>query len=312
MEYKKPENPSDRKKYYADNGYILYPGLIDSSMCDRAIQAFADEVKPYRGYLYRQASADPEKHKFTSAGSILNSLLNPVSVNGGKFPGFRRISHALLSQDTLFAAVEELMGEPAAIAQSMYFEGNPATWAHQDCYYLDSDREGSMIGAWVALEDIAVAAGRFYVAPASHLIEMPRNADEFNIALNHNKYKSLVLDIIEKYKLELRAPILKKGDVLFWNSRTIHGAFTPQDHAFTRNSYTAHFIPASGKLLQYQCVARELDYSYVNNHRIALIKDQNIFWNRLSFLLEQTFPAVIKTLKHYIISKKIEACALRK
>ena len=169
-----------------------------------------------------------------------------------------------------------------------------------------------MIGAWVALEDIAEAAGRFFIAPGSHLIEMPRNADEFNIALNHGKYKSLVLDLIAQHKMELRAPILKRGDVLFWNSRTIHGAFPPQDHAFTRNSYTAHFIPASGKFLQYQCVTRELDYSYVNNHRIALIKDQNLFRNRLTLLLEQTFPVAIKTLKQFIVRKKIEACALRK
>ena len=36
----------------------------------------------------------------------------------------------------------------------MYFEGNSATWEHQDTYYLDSEKVGCMIAGWIALENI--------------------------------------------------------------------------------------------------------------------------------------------------------------
>lgn len=40
------------------------------------------------------------------------------------------------------------------------------------------------------------------------------------------------------------APALQKGDVLFWNSRTVHGALPTIDPAFSRKSITAHFLPS--------------------------------------------------------------------
>ena len=33
----------------------------------------------------------------------------------------------------------------------MYFEGNSATWEHQDSYYLDDEDTGSMLACWIAL-----------------------------------------------------------------------------------------------------------------------------------------------------------------
>jgi hypothetical protein len=47
---------------------------------------------------------------------------------------------------------------PGKLVQSMYFEGNPATWAHQDTYYLDSEHTGAMTAAWFAVEDIKPGA----------------------------------------------------------------------------------------------------------------------------------------------------------
>lgn len=307
MNYGSLRTATDRRKYFQEHGYVVYPRLLNAELCDRAVGMFRKEIKPYRGFIYRQASANPERHIFTSAGSMLNSLLNPVSVNGRLFPEFRKVSQELLSQDSLFSAVGEILGEPGAIVQSMYFEGNPATWAHQDCYYLDSDREGSMVAAWIALEDIAEEAGRFYVVPGSHKIQMPRNGNEFNIALNHDNYKALVLDVMAKHRLEMRSPALKKGDVLLWASRTIHGAFSPKSHAFTRNSYTAHFISSSTNLFQYQCIVKKINPSMINGHAIALIKDQNRSINRLAFLIERTFPTYVQKIKKKLVAWNIQS-----
>lgn len=44
------------------------------------------------------------------------------------------------------------------------------TWPYQDTYYLDAEEIGRMTAAWIAFEDIAPGARRFFVFPESHLI----------------------------------------------------------------------------------------------------------------------------------------------
>jgi phytanoyl-CoA hydroxylase len=294
-----------RRAYYFDNGYVVREQLINRSVCRRAIECFRHDIKSYNGYLYRQASANPERNIFDCSGNILNSLLNPLSVNGKRFPAFRAISEEILSQRSLFDAVSELISEPAVLVQSMYFEANPATWPHQDCYYLDDDSPGRLLGAWIALEDIAEEAGRFYVAPGSHRREIGRNVGNLGIARNHERYKQLVRDTIESESIELHAPALKCGDVLFWNSRTIHGAFPASNAQFARNSYTAHFIPASSRLMQFQCIPITLKPESRKGAIICRPKDQDSARNRWILALETCFPASFQYLKKQAISWKL-------
>ena len=56
------------------------------------------------------------------------------------FPTFRKRGADLITTASLQSAVRAILGEAGKIVQSMYFEGNPATWAHQDTYYLDSEK----------------------------------------------------------------------------------------------------------------------------------------------------------------------------
>ena len=80
------------------------------------------------------------------------------------------------------------MGDEVKLVQSMYFEGNSATWEHQDTYYLDSEKIGSMVAGWIALEDIEADAGRFFVCPKSHLIDMGLQNTENNVIDDHEIY----------------------------------------------------------------------------------------------------------------------------
>src|SRR3546814_4143074 len=101
-------------------------------------------------------------------------------------------------------AVRTIRGEAGKIVQSMYFEGNPATWAHQDSYYLDAEVLGRMVGAWIAVEDIAPGAGRFFIYPGSHRLDVARNGGKVDIAFNHGRYKQLVTDCIRTRGMQCR------------------------------------------------------------------------------------------------------------
>jgi phytanoyl-CoA hydroxylase len=290
-------DPVAVRKYYAEEGYVLVRGLVEHASCDQMRGVFAEEVKPFDGYIYRQASANPERHARTEHGYMLNSILNVHAVDPRAFPTFRRRGCDLITNVALQGAIQAILGEPGTIVQSMYFEGNPATWAHQDTYYLDSEKLGTMVGAWIALEDIAPGAGRFFVYPKSHLIELALNRGQMSIASNHAGYKKLVVDIIQKNGLECRAPAMRKGDVLFWSAKTIHGSLETTQPESSRSSVTAHYIPSSTRFMQYQTRVKSLNLSIINGMQVHTPKDMANPIQRLVMSVETRFPTAFTSLK---------------
>ena len=289
------------RKYYDTEGYVVVRGLIPQNLCDEALAAFQREVKTYSGPIYRQATANPERHVLTPYGYMLNPLLNIQSLNASAFPLFRQKGLEILTHENMRRTMDAIIGESSTLVQSMFFEGNPATWAHQDSYYLDSVDIGRMVGAWIAVEDIAPGAGRFFICPKSHLIDLHKNSGDFNIAFRHDEYKKLVLDVIRDNRLEYRAPALSKGDVLFWGAKTIHGSLSTSDPAASRSSFTGHFIPSSRGFLQYQTRVKPLTIRQINGLRVHCPKDQNKLLNRLVLGVEVTFPRSFQWAKKLAI-----------
>ncbi|MCB0518019.1 MAG: phytanoyl-CoA dioxygenase family protein [Lewinellaceae bacterium] len=289
----------DIRNYYDDNGYVVARNLVSAELCNEMLHQFRHEVKPYNGYIYRQASANPEKHKFTKTNYMLNSILNLQSVNSQHFPNFRKTGIDILTNKNIQQTLTALMGEPGKLVQSMYFEGNPVTWAHQDCYYLDSERDGAMIGIWLALEDIHPAGGRFYIYPTSHKIDIRKNGGDFDIAFHHDRYKELVKKIIRDFQLECTAPVLRKGDVLFWGGKTIHGSLATFDQQYSRNSITGHYIPESTRFMQFQTIVKPLQLKKINGVNVNFPKDLDSAKNRTIMKVETTFP------KSFQFAKKV-------
>jgi phytanoyl-CoA hydroxylase len=297
VHYPTLDDPAAVRKYYDEQGYVVVRGLVSSAVCDQMRKVFDDEVKPFGGYIYRQASAIPERHVRTDHGYMLNSILNIHAVDPRHFSKFRRAGSDLITSAPLQRAVRTLLGEPGKIVQSMYFEGNPSTWAHQDTYYLDSEKLGQMVGAWTALEDIAPGAGRFFIYPKSHLIDLALNRGDLSIASNHAGYKKLIIEIIRQNGLECRAPALRKGDVLFWGSKTIHGSMQTTQPQFSRSSVTSHYIPASARFMQYQVRVKPLNLSTINGMAVHTPKDLGSPLQRLVMGVETRFPNAFASLK---------------
>jgi phytanoyl-CoA hydroxylase len=294
---------SQIRQYYQDNGYVVIRSLLPEELCDRARMHFLSEVKPYTGYIYRQASARPEKHIFTPGGHMLNAIMNVQDLNKRTFPLFRQVSLEVLTHSHLLKRASAILQHESIMAQSMYFEGNPATWAHLDSDYLDSSQTGGMVGAWIALEDIHPHAGRFYIYPKSHQIKVP-NAQ--HIVLDRANYEKVILQTIEQQGLTCKVPALRKGDVLFWHGDTIHGSLPTTELAFSRSSYTAHFIARHSHLLQYHLIRKNLKLRKYQDAYVNFPKDQNKLHNKLIFNLETSFPNVFYKLKRMAIRMSME------
>lgn len=294
------------RNYYEENGYVVVRNLLPEHLCDKILGNFKTEVKPYNGYIYRQASANPEKHIFTEHNYMLNSILNIQSVSSKHFPNFRKTGIEILTHSHIQKVLKNLMGEPGKLVQSMYFEGNPATWAHQDCYYLDSEKDGAMIGMWLALEDIHPGGGRFYIYPGSHKIDIRKNGGDFDIAFHHNRYKELVKKIIRDFNLKCVAPMLRKGDVLFWGGKTIHGALDTFQLQYSRNSITGHYIPESTRFMQFQTIVKPLQLKEIKGVKVHFPKDLDLAKNRAILKVETTFPKAFQYLKKIAIKMALK------
>ena len=305
-------NESDGiKAYYKQNGYAVVKGLLPAQVCDEQRRLWESEVKPFDGYIYRQATAKAEKHIFNSNGWVMNPILNLQSVDPERFGRFR--SHAtekVLAAPPLRDVFKTLLGENPKIVQSMYFEGNSATWEHQDSYYLDSEKVGEMTAAWIAMEDIAATAGRFFICPRSHLIQLDDHSLHNNVVEHHEVYIQSVVEKIRQLQLEIRAPALNKGDVLFWNALTIHGSLDSQDPRHSRSSITCHAIPASRRFLSLQSRVTDIPTDELNGTRVFRPKDLGELRNRLVFQVETRFPRMFywakrQAVKHMIRRKAI-------
>jgi phytanoyl-CoA hydroxylase len=127
-----------------------------------------------------------------------------------------------------------------SLQQIMVFEQS-ATPAHQDWFYLDSFPPGCLTAAWVALEDIHPNATRFFVIPGSQDFDKEFPEDWIN---GSSRYVEHMTELVHtEFKDRITIPEMRRGDVLFWNSRVIHGSFRGTDPTKSRLSLTAHYLP---------------------------------------------------------------------
>lgn len=298
---------SAAKKYFKEFGYVVFKKVFDERLCSEVKAAWDQELKPSNRYIYRQATARSEKNKYNDNGWVMNPILNLQSLNPRRFGKLRSTAvNEILCNDMMRDLFTKFLNQSPKIVQSMYFEGNSETWEHQDSYYLDSEKLGSMVAAWIALEDINARAGRFFICPGTHRLELERQSQETNVADNHHVYIKNVVDLMKKNKMEIRAPKLDAGDVLMWHAYTIHGSLKSDDPSNSRSSITVHAIPSSHLFMQLQSRVLDVDTDVVNGVHLWRPKDQSKFLNKLILLVESYLPGPFYWLKRTVIKKIVK------
>ena len=302
-----PDQELDAYEYFKKNGYVVLKKIITKKNCNCLIESWDQEVKPFKGYLYRQATAKLEKNIFNNQNWVMNPILNLQSLNPKYFCNLRsNFENIIASNQKLANFVRRVIGDKPLIVQSMYFEGNSATWEHQDSYYLDDEDIGQMIAGWVALEDINVYAGRFFVCPKSHLFDYAQMDFSNIITKNHSSYIKNIVKIVKDNNYEVKAPKLDKGDILLWNSLTIHGSLDSQSELNSRSSITFHAIKSSSKFQVLRNISRELKYDDELPFNIFRPKDLSKKRNKAIFLLEKNLPSIFYKLKNIVIELRVK------
>src|SRR5688572_27809915 len=249
-------------QYYAAFGYLHVPGLVPVDTIDALADEYNRTVKSYKKPLLRQNTAY-ELNELDSAGAVLNSLLNPHLAYLAD-PELKNLSERILDvacNRRLHAALASLTPYPHHyMAQTMVFE-QAVTPAHQDWTYLDTIPAGHLTAAWIALEDIAPDAARFFVIPGSQNFRHFFSEESVQTASYH---REIIAIYRERFEARQVVPPMKRGDVVFWNSRLVHGSIPGTNPAKTRLSLAIHTIPRG---FRFGNVYRELSLNLRGTHQ---------------------------------------------
>ncbi|MFM7235341.1 MAG: phytanoyl-CoA dioxygenase family protein [Cyanobium sp.] len=239
------------------DGYVVLRDVIPSSLIDTLLSRLQD-VKHSRRFRFRaQGTNSFEGPSLDEYGNLRNSIQNPHLL--GAVPGFRRAVEAIVFSTPVHQALCAQMGDGTFVNwQTMLFDRSVGTKVHQDSWYLDTVPQGGVVGAWFALEDITRDCGPFKIYSQTQGRLVDPTAYDFD-ALEQDG------DFLRDYpESQCQRLLLRKGDVILWNSFLFHGADLPTSTQRTRKSLTAHFY-RHGAAVQDQPIRRAFSiYDHAN------------------------------------------------
>lgn len=244
---------AEARARFETEGWALLPDLLPADVCDGIRAAFLDEVKPYTGSMMRQLTSVDEPHQLSADGLVTNPIVNPRT--RPDFPRFSTIEVVAMSNAPIVASATALLGGPPVLLQSAYYESSRGTHTHLD--FNPVDRERPMLGVWIALEDIAESAGRFFLYPRSHRLphdaRMLRFAElawanyrqafvDLDLDTAEAEAQALLGEILGEAGLVRETPALRKGDAVLWTNKVLHGSDVPAPGGGSRHSLLFHFV----------------------------------------------------------------------
>mgnify|MGYP001806743892 CR=1 FL=1 len=265
---------AELRERFRRDGYVVVRGAVPPGLCASAAAAFIADVKPDRRFCFlRHESGTYERHVFTEHGFMKYPIMN-VQDLPDQFEKFRSLGLRVVTHPRLREIVAALLGEEGRCIHTMFFEGNQNTWPHRDSHYIDSADIGTMVGLWVAAEDIHPGAGRFYVYAGSHRVPTPPERGIDALDPNKQPYRDAMARWLAESGLTQEAPELRCGDAVLWNALTIHGALPTTAPEHPRKSFTAHYVPESHAYIAERRTPGSTREMLFNGTRIVLREDQ--------------------------------------
>ena len=232
-------------KFYWENGYAIVKNLFKKNDLKEIIKTY-NIIKETKFKYHAFSTQKKENIELTDHGYIKHPIADVAICDliNEEFKDFGELSRSLLSSEKLIEYLNAIHNNENNYhaVMSMFFDANVGTPPHCDNYYLDSLPEGNLTAVWIALEDINEKAGRFFVLSGSNKEEFILTQNQID---NADQYENYLRDFISDNKDLLKIPSLKTGDIVFWNSKTIHGSTKTIDPSFSRKSFTCHYIPRS-------------------------------------------------------------------
>lgn len=224
---------------FARDGFLIVRGLVSETEAAQIRDTFMSAAAngPVEGL-------SEFKHKGTAAYDKTDPLsYYPRMMNPHRHPEMQvgKTAMQYMLSPRIGAALEQLMGEPAVAVQTMFYFKPPGARGqdfHQDNFYLKV-KPGTCMAAWIAIDHCDAENGGMMCVPDTQTydVQCPEQSDSKlyftteHVAIPEGKTAVL--------------PIMKPGDVLFFNGQTIHGSGPNTSTDRFRRSLICHYVPQS-------------------------------------------------------------------
>tara|TARA_A100001011_G_C14300905_1_gene840731 strand:- start:18 stop:908 length:891 start_codon:yes stop_codon:yes gene_type:complete len=216
--------------------FKVFKSKIPEYLIDNVLKAHEIFKFSKLSFFRAQGTNSFESPKLDKYNNQINSIQNPHLL--GLSRSFRKAHNKIIFHKSISNALREFNGEKDHIHyQSMFFDKSTGTQLHQDTWYLDTQPRGNLVGVWIALEDININSGPFIVYTNTDKKIINPSKYDFKDLENDKRFKK---DYSDSKKFQFLA---QKGDLLIWDSFSIHGAETALEENSTRKSITSHFYP---------------------------------------------------------------------
>ena len=154
---------------------------------------------------------------------------------------FNPIAKKYMLHPTVLAIMNDLYGEEALAAQSMFYYKPPGSRGqalHQDNFYLKVE-PGNCIAAWTAIDRCDEENGCMLLVPKTNVYDIvcPDESDA---------KESFTTHYVKPPKDEKPvAAVMEPGDVLFFNGNLIHGSYRNKSKDRFRRAFICHYANIS-------------------------------------------------------------------
>lgn len=223
--------------------FKVYKNQIPNHLIDLVLDEHQTLKTGKFAYFRAQGETVFEKPILDDYGNQVNSIHNPHLL--GFYSKYSNGISDIIFHENIYKCLQDFYGSEDNSRyvhyQSMHFDKSTATKLHQDTWYLDTESR-SLVGIWIAMEDITEDCGPFCLYINSS--EKIHGVDEFNFE-NIESDTNFTNRSPSPKRYDFHA---KKGDILIWNSKVIHGALRPLQPDSTRKSLTSHYYPLGEKV----------------------------------------------------------------
>ncbi|WP_194542926.1 phytanoyl-CoA dioxygenase family protein [Paenibacillus sp. JZ16] len=236
---------------YHKEGYLIVRGLLSkddiAELFELAEDSRLNRLKPDK--TADADSTDPLKEEFAKATRIhMLSRVNVAAERGMLHPRILDVTEALIGPDVY-------------ALQSMLFLNPPGKggqgW-HQDSCYIKTHPD-TLIGAWIALEEVDEENGCLWVVPGSnhepvyppdgigggnvHAVDAFEDLNSVQNVSHIDDNVNTLSKVVAGYPPPIPV-ILSPGDVLFFHSHLFHRSFPNRTSDRYRRSYVCHYCNA--------------------------------------------------------------------
>jgi phytanoyl-CoA hydroxylase len=254
------------RRHWEDSGYLILPGFFT-----------ADDVEPINDLvdaLYhappRYLVVDSTRHRkrcrlidtTPDERAERNFKLNDLYLN-------EPLVRNLALHPRLVPVLNELLGDPAVLCNSLNFEKGSGQPKHIDSLFMTPRTPRALVATWVALEDAHPDAGQLFYYPGSHTLPLFTFADGSHHAGPGElpAWDAYMDDQLARRELQPERFAARRGDVLIWHSDLVHGGSTIHDANRTRKSLVSHYFTLTdSRALGSRCVRSGAGYWVRRNH----------------------------------------------